>query len=63
LTNSARRKLWDGQEHNLLGRLALLKLWEDAMFKDFEWVFTALLVVSLVYTAYIVGYAIYLGDL
>lgn len=33
------------------------------MFKDYEWVFNALLVVSLVYTAYIVGYAIYLGDL
>lgn len=33
------------------------------MFKDFEWVFNALLFVSLIYTAYIVGYAIYLGGM
>ena len=31
------------------------------MFNDFEWVFNALLVVGLIYTAYIIGYAIYLG--
>ena len=33
------------------------------MFNDFEWVFNALLFVALIYTAYIVGYSIYLGDL
>jgi len=33
------------------------------MFNDFEWVFNALLVVGLIYTAYIIGYAIYLISL
>ena len=33
------------------------------MFNDFEWVFNALLVVSLIYTAIILGEAIYLGGL
>jgi hypothetical protein len=33
------------------------------MFNDFDWVFNALLFVSLIYTAIIVGEAIYLGVL
>lgn len=33
------------------------------MFNDFDWVFNALLFVSLLYTAIIVGEAIYLGVL
>jgi hypothetical protein len=33
------------------------------MFKDFEWVFNALLFVSLIYTAIVVGEAVYLGML
>jgi hypothetical protein len=33
------------------------------MFNNFDWVFNALLVVGLIYTAYIIGYAIHLGGL
>jgi hypothetical protein len=33
------------------------------MFKDYEWVFNALLFVSLIYTAIILGKAIYLGEI
>lgn len=33
------------------------------MFNDYEWVFNALLCVALIYVAYIMGYAIFLGVL
>ena len=33
------------------------------MFKDFEWVFNALLFIGIAYTAYVVGYAVYLISL
>jgi hypothetical protein len=33
------------------------------MFNDFEWVWNGLLAVSLIYTAYLFGYAILLGGL
>jgi hypothetical protein len=39
---------------------------EKAMFNKFEWVFNALVVIGVLYTAYVVGFAIYLismGDL
>jgi hypothetical protein len=33
------------------------------MFNKYEWVFNALLVIGIAYTAYVVGYAVYLLSL
>jgi hypothetical protein len=33
------------------------------MFNDYEWLWTFLLCLGLLYTAYIIGYAIHLGGL
>jgi len=33
------------------------------MFHKYEWVFNALLVIGIAYTAYVVGYAVYLLSL
>jgi hypothetical protein len=33
------------------------------MFSKYEWVFNALLVIGIAYTAYVVGYAVYLLSL